>query len=73
MSKNNKKQQASKAEIIDFDLEKKSPKYCDHQWCFVSRNESKDIVDWKCNYCNDVGITRGPLPKGNLEGKFVGF
>ena len=63
-----KKQTKKNAEIIELEAVRNSPHYCDHQWSFVSRDESKDTCDWKCNRCNDVGFTRGPLPKKDWEG-----
>jgi len=73
MAKHNKKQQTPKAEVVDLNTEKNKPRYCDHQWSFVSKDETKDTIDWRCNRCNDVGFTRGPIPKGNWEDKLVGF
>jgi hypothetical protein len=70
MAKSNKKQTA---EIKKFDFERKNKKNCDHQWYFISRDEAKNKIEWKCNYCEDSGITYGSFPNGNCDGKFLGF
>ena len=72
MTNPTKKQKIRSNKIIKFDPDRFKSRRCDHQWCFVSINELKNKIEWKCNYCDDVGVTND-FPKGEWENKFVGF